>query len=86
MFAFPLLNSSPDQKLYNTCLQAHPQGRRVLLTFSTGDAIKIACDHGSNPMLLARAAQLVWNKMLDKKSILMDLFKLECQQDSAPKS
>ena len=46
-------------------LQAHSQGRDVLLTFDVGTAIKTACDHDSDAMLLARAAQLVRKEMFD---------------------
>ncbi len=41
-----LLAAIPD-------LQSHSQGRDMLLTFDVGDAIKKACDHDSNAMLLA---------------------------------
>ena len=38
-------------------LKAHSQGRDVLLTFDVGNAIKKACDHDNDAMLLAQAAQ-----------------------------
>ena len=47
-------------------LQAHSQGRDVLLTFDVRTAIKTACDHDSDAMLLARAAQLIRKEMFDK--------------------
>ncbi len=58
----------------------------MLLTFDVGDAIKTACDHDSNAMLLARAAQLVRREMLTKKFHFDGSFKPECQQQSVPKS
>ena len=67
-------------------LQAHSQGRDVLLTFDVGTAIKTACDHDSDAMLLARAAQLVRKEMFDKIFHFDGSFKPECQQKSVPTS
>ena len=53
-----LLSVLPD-------LKAHSQGRDVLLTFDVGGAIKKACDHDSDAMLLARAAQVVRKEMFE---------------------
>ena len=67
-------------------LQAHSQGRDVLLTFDVGTAIKTACDHDSDAILLARAAQLVRKEMFDKIFHFDGSFKPECQQNSVPTS
>lgn len=67
-------------------LKAHSQGRDVLLTFDVGNAIKKACDHDSEAMKLAQAAQVVRREMFDKKFHFDGSFKPGCQQDSVPKS
>ena len=67
-------------------LQAHSQGRDVFLTFDVGTAIKTACDHDSDAMLLARAAQLVRKEMFDKIFHFDGSFKPECQQNSVSTS
>lgn len=67
-------------------LKAHSQGRDVLLTFDVGNAIKKACDHDSEAMQLARAAQVVRREMFDKKFHFDGSFKSGCQQDSVPTS
>ena len=58
----------------------------MLLTFDVGTAIKTACDHDSDAMLLARAAQLVRKEMFDKIFHFAGSFKPECQQKSVPTS
>ena len=52
-----------------------------MLTFDVGDAIKIkiACDHDSDALLLAQAAQLVRSEMFDRKFHFDGSFKPECQ-------
>ena len=67
-------------------LKAHSQGRDVLLTFQVGNAIRKACDHDSDAMQLARAAQVVRKEMFNKKFYFDGSFKPGCQQDSVPKS
>ncbi len=67
-------------------LKAHSQGRDVLLTFDVGNAIRKVCDHDSDAMQLARAAQIVRKEMFDKEFSFDGSFKPECQQDSVPKS
>ena len=53
-------------------LQAHSQGRDVLLTFDVGNAIKIACDHDSNAMLRAGAKESLTKSstMIDHSSLI----------------
>ena len=67
-------------------LKAHSQGRDVLLTFQVGNAIRKSCDHDSDAMQLARAAQVVRKEMFNKKFYFDGSFKPGCQQDSVPKS
>ncbi len=67
-------------------LKAHLQGRDVLLTFDVGNAIRKACDHDSDAMQLARAAQIVRKEMFDKEFSFDGSFKPGCQQDSVPNS
>ena len=63
-------------------LKAHSQGRDVLLTFDVGNAIRKACDHDSDAMQLARAAQIVCKEMFDKEFSFDGYFKPGCQQFS----
>lgn len=60
-------------------LKAHSQGRDVLLTFDVGNAIRKACDHDSDAIQLARAAQVVRREMFDKKFHFDGSFKPGCQ-------
>ena len=44
----------------------------MYFSLDIGNAIKTACDHDSDAMLLARVAQFVCREMFDKKFHLMD--------------
>ena len=69
-------------------LKACSQGRHVVLSFDEdiSTAIKKACDHDSNAMHLARAAQVVRKEMFEKKFSFDGSFKQSSQQNAVPQS
>ena len=69
-------------------LKACSQGRDVILSFDEdiSTAIKKACDHDSDAMHLARAAQVVRKEMFEKKFSFDGSFKQSSQQNAVPQS
>jgi hypothetical protein len=76
-----LLSVFPD-------LKAHSRGNNVLLIFNDDivGALKKACDHDSDAMHLARAAQVVRRSMFERSFAFDGSFKEGSQQDSVPQS
>lgn len=76
-----LLSVFPD-------LRAHSQGKGVILTFDDDicGALKKACDHDSDAMHLARAAQVVRREIFDRKYSFDGSFKQTSEQDAVPQS
>ena len=61
-------------------LRVHSEGRDTLLTFqkNIGSALKKACDHDSDAMHLARAAEVVHGEMFEKKFSFDGSFQADC--------
>lgn len=71
-------------------LQAHKQGRDVMLAFNDdiGQALKNLHeqDYDSEAMTLLKAAKIIRQDILNKKSRFNGEFEINCQRDSVPES
>ncbi|MES9880446.1 MAG: hypothetical protein ABW185_06135, partial [Sedimenticola sp.] len=69
-------------------LTSHTEGRGVLLTFDQhlGGALRKACDHDSEALHLARAAQIVRQEMFHHTFSFNGSFEKGCQEDAIPSS
>lgn len=71
-------------------LQAHKQGRDVLLIFNedVGGALKQATtrNYDDDAMILSKAAQIVRKDMMKSHYIFQGSFEIGCQQKSVPQS